>query len=470
MHWFKQPEFMRPLRDCIEPFSDLIFTGHEHEPLAYEKDIYGADRYLYIEGGVLQERGSPRICSFNIIRLDFDRREQSFVTYSWNTRGFFEKASKPRLSQLAENRSRLDRHYPLDTSFETRLDEIELPIKHPRRDRIGLSEIFVYPDLRIFKDSSEEVLYRIKSERAFETITSHNRVLVTGAEKSGKTSLVRRLFIDIHRSGCVPLLLDAVQLKNTGDTDNLRKTLSKLVKEQYKFLAPEQHEQLPADSKVLIVDDLQELQVPHSARPGFFNYLEHHFGKVILVGSDEFCLEELYGAHKDSTALVGYKRFDICEFGFVLLEVLVRKWLSLSSGYPGDDFLPTDENVRRIVSLVEQVLRTNAIPHHPWVLIALLQSVDTARGPAAKNGSYGHLFEAIITFALDASRYKTIDIRGKYTILSEYGYTLFSRNCASLEDDEVAEFFRRYRAAYEIEFDDVRLRDDLVEIGLLRPR
>ncbi len=28
--WFKQPEAMRPLREAIEPISDMILTGHEH--------------------------------------------------------------------------------------------------------------------------------------------------------------------------------------------------------------------------------------------------------------------------------------------------------------------------------------------------------------------------------------------------------------------------------------------------------
>ncbi len=467
-HWFSQPDTMRPLRDRLESISEVVLTGHEHESLAFSKQTSTNDEHFYIEGGALQERGDEAVCAFNVIRLDFDKGLQTVTIYALTRDEYFWKSRGPFTRSISENRSRADRLYRLDRDFERYLDEIELPINHPQRDKIRLSEIFIYPDLRVFKDSSSEVLQRTRSDRVFETIKSHSRVLVTGSEKSGKTSLAKRLFADLHREGSAPILLDAAAVKSGTTSIQIRKLFGKSVKAQYDNLSPEQFEQLAVEKKILIVNNLQNMGADRAQKQEIFSYIKQQFSKVILIGDDEFCLEEIYGAGKGASVLSGYERFNICEFGFYLLEQLTKKWLSLSSGHQEDVLVVSEENIQRVIGLVEQVLRTNAIPHHPWVLIALLQNVDTAQGPAAKNGSYGHLLEAVITFALDGSKYKKIDIKGKYTLLSEYAFELYRQNEASLSEEDFAAFLEKYKDSYEIKFDQEKLCEDLLYIGLLR--
>jgi nucleoside phosphorylase len=79
----------------------------------------------------------------------------------------------------------------LSNAFKEFIENTEIQFTHRNREHISLNDLFVYPDLRIIKESLEETPLNIPGEKIWE---QGNRILILGDEQSGKTSLAKILF------------------------------------------------------------------------------------------------------------------------------------------------------------------------------------------------------------------------------------------------------------------------------------
>ncbi len=186
---------------------------------------------------------------------------------------------------------------------------------------------------------------------------------------------------------------------------------------------------------------------------------------IIAFADDEFVLEHFHARQGSSRKIVEYDCFYICEFGYISIEDLARRWL-LSSQSAGSHV--TEATIRDICKIVGRVLQINAIPHHPWVLLVLLQEASSGQEIAAKNGSYGHLFQAIVTSALYRSRFHNVDIETKYNYLAEFACAMFEQGVATFDEAEAKRFHERHCDRYDLDLSFDQMKADLIEIGIVR--
>ncbi len=468
-NWFKQPEVMRLLRDWVQRHSDMVMTGHEHVESAYQKAFAGGSTHGYIEGGVLQERGDAALATFHIIRIDISASTQKISTYRWSPTGYFGLHDEPNDTPLAKNRGRAGIAFYLKRAFEEYLEDPELAIAHARHENLRLSNFYTYPDLRDIGDFSDsENWQRLKAQDIVETVAGSSAVLITGASRSGKTSLAKALFRDLYAKELLPILLNGADVCAATDDRSVRKAIARAIKDQYEAIAPERYEQQPRSRRVMILDDLEKGPEDREVRNAILEAITSQFAVVVAITSDDFGFEELHGNAVTTTPLKGFKRLSICEFGHLRLEELATRWLRLHPIREERTHNRGESQVRRVCREVERALRTSAIPHHPWILLVLLQQIESTDHIAAKNGSYGHLYNAVITFALHESRFKRLDIKGKYTYLGRLAYSLYRRESASIGDEALRAFHRDHCEAFDIDLDFEALRDDLVHTGMLR--
>lgn len=470
-HWFHVPSVRKALQDKLEMASELILTGHEHDPETTRSEVLEGPELDYLEGGVLHDTDDPSNSAFNIVTLDVQKGEVEYKQLCFTGDAY--ETTKRGEKDLIANPYRRDRQRALKNDFKNWLDELEDPFSHPRVSDLRLSHIFTYPDLRKpvveakrsdSEVSKDEIIERIKSVQVLEEFKSQSKFVVIGGDRSGKTSLAKQFFGDQYASGLHPLLVQGSDIPRSGNESVLRKRLQAVVKKQYKILSPETYEQIEQSDKTVIVDNIQDGPVDARARAKVIDYLERKFGQVVLIGSDEYYLEILDQNKESVGGLLTYQRYEICDFGHIRLEELAERWISLGNSDP--EPVTIRDEAKSICERVEVMLSVASLPHTPWLLLVMLEQVESSDAPAAKSGSFGHLYQAIITVALTRSHMMQLDISGKYTYLAELAYYLYKKEAAIL--DSSRDFHEKHCTKYDLSLDHDKLICDLLETRLLR--
>jgi len=468
-NWFKQPAALRPLREKVEALGDLILSAHEHVGLVYGKEIHGSGGMQYVEGAVLQERGRPEVSGFHVIRIEPEGRRFGFSTYSWtpSSSAHYGRKIGPVTVNWEPVAARTNK-LKLTPRFEQYLDDPGLPVHHRTRGSLKLSQYYTFPDLGSLDDDAGTANVRVRGDHVVQSLIERERVIVAAPDKAGRTSFGKRLFVELHAKGYAPLLLRGEKLPRSARSETLREKLHECVRDQYESLLPAAYDQLPRSKRVLILDDLHKGPRSRAARDPCLKDLDTWFGRVVLLTNTQSFLDELLVTNAEAahpSQLESYSLSLILPFGYGRCDRFIRQWVALS---PGEDEATIDDRVRQIMSTVGDVLNTTAIPHYPWVMLVLVQMADSPEPPAAGNGSYSHLLNAIITAALNRSRVRRLPVNGMYGYLGELARTIFESGKERISEGVAREFHAAYIKAVGISaLDFGALIDDLCEAAII---
>lgn len=366
-HWFSQPHAMRPLRDRLARLASVVLVNHEHVPEATEQvPLFGRDggatKTLYVSGGVVQENSEPEICNFVTLKIDVAGKALQVSRFEYranNGKSFFERTADEMVG-LSENELNMGpAGASLTDSMIEFLDDPGAPITHPNRDPripVRLADMFLYPDLwELDADHDGSDQKQVKSQNVSEEVLITPKVLITGGEKSGRTSIVKMLFMAAFDAGRVPVFLTGAEIPKNGE--RLRKKIRDAIKEQYSNLSPDAFEQLEKADRVVLVDDVHRMASTASVRQELLDELERQFGTVVLCGDNLIKLDEMNGRDARNSNLWEYRHLIIVGFGEYLREQFVRQLLMLSG-----DTVPDDETlaaeVDRICSLLNDGTET----------------------------------------------------------------------------------------------------------------
>jgi predicted phosphodiesterase len=462
-NWFKQPDIMSPLRDRVESLADMIMTGHEHTPETVSLTRDGATKALYIAGGVLQDSDNPSKSSFMVIHIDPEQSTYSTVKFQYNDRGYYENAIECS-ADFSGNPARLDRRAQLSAEFMEELNALGFNIHHPRKQILALTDIFLYPDLLHVDDATNQHSRQLKSRDVPTTLLNATRVLISGSEKCGKTCLAKSLCRSAYELGRYPLFLNGEQIQ-TRKPAGLRQYISNAVRTQYANIAVEEFRQLPRKDKVLILDDFDLMVETPEVRTALIKELENDFGAIILIGAESYCFDLFNADEHHESHLWQYDHYNILSFGEVLREEFIRKWLSLGLDPSTNEVVR--EDVNRLTRLINGVIQKTLLPTYPLFLMIVLVQAESGQ-PTVRGGSYGHLFEALVTQLLNRSKFNKISIGAKHLYLATFAYELYRKNQASMSAQDSREWHDVYWKSIGATVDFDRLADDLTELSLLK--
>jgi hypothetical protein len=475
-NWFSQPHVMRQLRDKVNAIASIVLVNHEHSSEAkLETKLFDAEgiatKTLYVGGGVIQEWKQSYVCSFNLLSLDLDLQTVKIKRFELSTdsaseyfvcTGEVEQSLSDTALQVGPAGASLTREH-LDF-----LEDPGAPVNHPNRDPrfpIRLSEIFLYPDLwELDADHGGNDQKQIRSANVSSEVLKTRRVLITGGEKSGRSSIAKRLFAKAFEDGGLPLLI------NGGDVpkkvDKLREFLRCVVRQQYTNITADQYEQLSIEKRILIVDDAHRLAPASSKRKEFLQELESRFNSVILCGDELIKLDEVTEADAKDSGLWEYRHLIIVGFGELLREEFVRNWILLGGDTALDDVALSTE-VDRIGALLNVIIRKQLLPAYPLFLLVILQQSDLATANV-QSGSFGVLFEGLTTALLNKSYYNRITISDKRYYLAALAKEMYDQQNLTLTEESVRKWHRTYWDQIELDIPYDRLIRDLCELGILR--
>src|ERR1700733_5653612 len=184
----------RLLKDTVEQTSDLVFTGHEHQAGGGGIDRFSGAHLHYLEAAALQGDGGELDSGFTSLLLNVETGEQRLEEFRWDGEQY---GSRLRQNWDANIKNPVrERHlFRLNPTALEDLTDPGAPFFHKHKRKLRLDDIFVYPDLRQW--SSDQLAKggkgrTINSREVVDYFRSAPKVLISGADDSGKTALLKK--------------------------------------------------------------------------------------------------------------------------------------------------------------------------------------------------------------------------------------------------------------------------------------
>lgn len=465
--WFK-PDNARSLRNKIDSISDIILTGHEHESEVYEKIKRNGDTTEYIEGGVLQDLSVDE-SAFNVLIIDFDSEKQEIYTYVWNNvKKIYEPDGEPLFYNRICNQNRPNAGRQLCKDFEKTLKDIGMKFTHPNVDDIEIDDLFVFPHLRnLLIPTNLQLSKSIIQESIPDFIRENKHVLILGAERCGKTILSRKLFNIFLETGLCPILLEGALLKNhdEGRIDNL---LKRQLEAQYKKPDTNEYFQLEKCKRAIIVDDFHKGNLNAKGREKVIEYLKKCFEIIVIIGSEELRVDELFLSPEDSPATSDFIECEIMGFGHVKRAELIKKWYLLGQSEYSTEESGLSQTIVRAERIITSVLGKNYIPPYPFYILVLLQQLEVGISVSTTSGSIGYLYESLLTLSLTKMGSKGRDIDKQYSYLSEMAYNFFSKKIRKIPEGKLNNWHSQYCTKYKLTIELSNLLHILIGASILK--
>ncbi len=439
----------RNLRQAIEENADVVLTGHEHEGAFFRKQTHeGADIH-YVEGQVLSDANKKQ-SGFNVVNVDIIKNQFQVLVYSWNGEMFAERSTTREWKPFIKNARRASTSNALTDEMERILKDPGAQLTH-RAKTLCLDDIFITPNLRRYvRIKKEEGMQRdiIESDFVINRVFEERHVYFSGPSQCGKTALAKILYKHALERKMMPLLIHGSKLKK-HDPNHIDKLIKSEIASQYKLPSIDAFLQLPKDCKVAIVDDFTDSPLNRQARSEVCSMLEEKFEYIFLLGGDLTQIEELILDKNASQWLASFTFYEIMEFGYLLRERLIEKWLLIGCEHTMECEQFTYE-VSQAERLINTVLGKNLVPAYPIFILVLLQQLEAHTSIDTRSGAYGYFYDAMITSALNRTSSSHDDIDTKYTYLAELAWQLFQNKTRELDADEFASFNNNHWSKYRL--------------------
>lgn len=456
----------RGVREHVEKVSDIVLSGHEHVPGRYDKIHESGEHSEYVEGGVLQDRSEPDTSAFNILAIDFESKTQQTFVLAWSSsEKMYETRSTYKAREFRRNQHATRSQFFINADAHALLLDPGEPYKHPRKLDLKLADIFIDPLLKPSTPKTEE-----RSVRAtIDLVLENERVLICGAELSGKTAIAKRLFVGLHDAGIVPVLVDGRQLVDSSD-DASEKAIASAFCSHFSVELLERWLQLDPRQRAVIIDDIHASPLSAEHKDRAVKSLERFGAHVVVMASAEFPLVLVDALRTGTSTLLEYQRFTIEELGARLRYELVEKWC-FAGIRAIDDPAQFSRRAQQLDSIVTRAIGTNLLPSLPALVLLCLQQLDAQADVGhATMGSFGHLYESMVVknlFASSVAGRPSIDLDGKRTFLAHVAYQLFEAKVDHFSEPDWGKSFDEYAERHDVAYPKQQFLEEIFLSGLV---
>ena len=449
--WFN-PDNGKTFRRMIETTSDVVLTGHEHDIDAYTKITNLGGTINYVEGAALQASGVQT--GFNLLKVDLHACVYQSRPFEWQ-KDIFVPGSLAS-SVFARNQSLLEHQFVNNQEFKKQLDDIGTPFTHPVKVELTLSDVFVYPDLKVSsvapKAGRETV---VMSAEVLEYVSGNPLVSIAGAPTSGKTSLGKMLYMDMQqRKKLVPIFLTQDDIRGSSSSQ-VHAAIERAFERQYSKRMLNRFMQLEPEAKVVIFDDWHKMKLNSKGKALVVEALCKQFGRVIVLTDDASVLNQVADA-VSSGELPHFLYCEIKQFGYRLRGELVTRWATLGREFDSEE-LEVSHRISSGEYLLDTLIGKGIVPAFPFFIISALQ-IESANQPAPY-GSYGHIYQALLTTRM--ARVNSRNLNLKFAFLSLVAIEIFRAGHGAVSPSQLKTIHEKYEKEYAISADFKRIVEEL---------
>ena len=449
-------------RNHIEQTSDIVLTGHQHFDHAYQKQTLTNEFILYSEGDVLQEPSKPDVSGFRVILLDFDNSLRRVVSFGWSGSAYSKAIDtdwKPYVRTAG-----LVTYLTPTAAFLTLLSDSGIGLTHPSKGLLPLDAVYVFPEMAANTFSASNVAKDIKGENVLAYLARTPRVVIRGSAYSGKSSLAKVIVKEWLRTRSLFPILIAGREISQADQAFIERLVRSEADSAYGIGSGERYLQLPVEARSLVIDDWDDSRLSNTERDKFLHLVKSYFGKVILFVQSIAYVDYVFAKIKGSEAILEFEFASIKELSHVARGQLIDKWLSLDLPVESEQFSRRVEETER---LVQNIIGKNTLPSLPLIVLAILQASERKQDVLPENGSFGYLYEVLITTALNSTSGAKPQLDKKHAFLSILAFHLFEGSSEFLGASDVDRLIDEYARNFKINIDKISLLKDLERARVL---
>ena len=345
------------------------------------------------------------------------------------------------LKSIIEKKNK-EKSATITIGFQKFLNDAEmLRTAHSQKTEVKISDIFVFPDLSKinYDDEKEDILS--SEDVFFEEFIKLERILIAGESQSGKTTLCKRLYMKLRSRNFFPVYVYDKTLKFEGIINNKIETSFNEQYENIKFT------DIDNNKLVIIIDGFHFASAQKKQK--ILKDIEKYIYQVIIV-DDIFALNIV-----DDNLTKDYYRYRIDEFGPILRNKLIRKWILLtddksSSSYDENDlYMKTDKAAELVDTTLGKIINKGIMPSYPVFILSILSNNEAFEKPLDQEiTSQGYCYQALIYICLRKQGVKNDEIDIYINFLSVLAYHYFTNNISELSEDEFKKFLDYYNEKY----------------------
>ncbi|BBE19776.1 hypothetical protein AQPE_3964 [Aquipluma nitroreducens] len=413
--------------------SNIVLFGHEHDK-GQSKNIFQKGNNVIFSGGKAFQKEEQKETGFGYIEIDLKNKKTRFKVHSWSSNEFIVE-----YEEAYELTQKVTRKFILNKDFENKLDTLKIPLKHSRKEKLLLSDIFVFPDLEPIEDkevvqypNSEELLYSVKSETILKTI-------IEGEDQSGKTTLFFVLYKKLYEAGYLPIYIRGKNLNNTDAKDIVKKAM----KEQYDSNDTELFFQQP--KRVLFLDNLQTVSLNTKYKAILLENLSSHFDYIFISVNNSLGSNI---ATEETTTLKDFNKYKLLPLGHEKRSEIIEQWFRIGENVMTireDELL---KNIQARLDEINSLLGDRLMPSYPIFILTLLQGLDAQILPHDySQTSYAHCYQALITAGLVREGLKD-ELSSYFNILKELAFFLFDKKEDTFSPLDFEDFYVIYKKSF----------------------
>jgi hypothetical protein len=452
------PDNSHQLHKQLEQMSDLILTGHEHDGNSYTRVSRVGEETNYVEGAAL---GAVNETGFNLVIIDLLASTNQIFSYRWTEGMYIPGNSEARI--FTRKQSLIASRFENNAGFARELNDVGAGFVHPEK-QLTLKDLFVYPDLKVASISSK-TQSSIQSWHVLKFVADRDLLQIAGAPTSGKSTLARALYLDLQREyDLVPILLNGRFIRSRQN-NTIDKAVEKAFCDQYSDISLERFRQLDVQRRVVLIDDWHHCRLPSKEKRKIVEIMRIRFARVILFADDVSLFQILTDMEEDGDA----SETEYCEikpFGFRLRSDLIIKWHSIGADIAIDD-LELASKISGSENLLDTLVRKGVVPSWPIFILSVLQANSLAVQETASYGSYGHLYEALLTKRMADTGKRRSVLGLKFTYLSMVAYELFESDREVLSEMELQDIHKRYEREYHVTLNSRELWEEFASAQVL---
>lgn len=449
---WQNPINSREFKTHIEKTSDIVLTGHEHIASKSIKDDLEGNYTEYIEGSVLQDPDNGENSEFNVVIIDLENENQKILNYKFGGE-IYSLIKDSGWFSYKKYKSTNKRVFGINTKFQEFLNDPGASFTHPRKSKLGLEDFFVYPDVRdlkVDKPKDMEVLNdRLNSDILCKINESENRILLLGAEKSGKSSLCKILYKHYHDKNYVPIYIDGYRIKSIS-LEEFNKLVGQCCGEQYSDDVLEKFNQLENQRKLLIIDDFHKSRLNIKHRSSLLNNIKKYYRNIIITANDLFKIEEImYEEEKEEGVFRDYQQFEVLELGHLLRSKLINKWnmLGQEEYIEESELVRNNDNTKQIIDII---IGKNFVPAYPIFLLTILQTIEAGIPHRLEESAYGYYYDFLITKGLGKINIRNEEIDAYYNYITDLANFFFENKIREISRNDFIQFHNNYCKEYAI--------------------
>lgn len=423
----------------LEENSSILIYGHEHDGEHYKnQDLETKQETIYISGNALYDN-SNNSSGFQTITIDLETKEGNIKNYHWDKTLYIFGIQKPFKINGCVHWHKDFNH---KIEYHKKLNSLVLPLKFENKEKINLSDIYIFPDLEKISKEEKKIDEPYYDSEKLLTEPNLKTIIIEGESQSGKSSLIYMLYLKLVDLNKYPLFIEARDLKKF-DFD---KAILKAFENQYTSnnLIFETFMQYNAGEKILLVDNLQDLTFNSKTIVNVIKELQARFSQIIIgTSSINAYLSAIESEFEDIDC------YSIKSLGFKKRNELIEKYHKLNESPLTVTEQIILEKTKHSFDQVQLVLGNKLMPSYPIYVLSILQSLNYATPYNLEQTSFGYCYQSLIYIALaNKANVKNEDIDSYFNFLSEFAFNLYERETTVFSDTDLTSFYKLYSTKF----------------------